>query len=453
MNLREVIRSGYKVFNRMGEDKRKAHILAIQYIELLANQTNTRMEPWDIAEVFGTGKGSELITDKTEINKKFFAKIEEIKSKTPAEAFALETRIMEQMDALTRASTDREIAGHKRSRDAAIQNATRQFTAGQQYLEQANGFEKQIMALERRESTIPGQISQIVQESFWEFFQLNGPNLDLITRNDVILTHKNSAADVDLRVNFGKFKTTVNLQNMTINVFTHEGNLNLDSFYHPHVYTNGNICWGTAASTVAGKLPKGEIADVLRLLASVLTNYNDGNPYRALAQFQGLAKNDAPPRAPAPPLPPGFAASEPRPAPDTAPTPEAMRSSILDSVLRSGMAAERISTPTGSTWATPTGSTWGRSLLADVLNPRPIMEIANAEDSRMLDELRRQADGISRAGMIPPGIVAGYSMGVDLGSPANSTSNTIELRVNAKGDVMMAPQHPHGFNSTSSSWL
>jgi len=317
MNLREVVRSGYKIFSRMNEEKRKAHILGIQYIEFLANQNNTKMEPWDLLEVFGTGKGNELVTDKTEINKRFFAKLEDIKNKTPAAAFAIESRIMEQMDALTRSNLDREINTLKRERDNHISNATRNFTAGHRELEAAHAVDVRIMALERRESTVPNQIAQIVQENFWEFHALNGPNLDLVTKNDLILTHKNPAAGVDLRVNFGKFKVSINLQNFSLKVLKHEGNLDLGNFYHPHVYTNGEVCWGTASGTVSQKLPKGELKDVLSLLASVLANYNDGNPYRHLAEFQEHAKHDAPPRNPPPPLPPGFATVEPRPAPPT----------------------------------------------------------------------------------------------------------------------------------------
>jgi len=296
MNLREVIRSGYKVFNRMSEEKRKAHILAVQYIELLATQTNTRMEPWNLLDVFGVGRGNEIVTDKKEINKRFFAKLEEIKTKTPAEAFALEQRIIEQMDTLTRETTNREIANIKRDRDAAITRAVSRLSALNADLENAHAFEVRIMALERRESTVPQQIAQVVQENFWEFHQLNGPNLDLVTKSDIILTHKNPAASLDLRVNMGRFKVSINLQTFALKVFGHENNLDVSTYFHPHVYVTGDVCWGNAAGTIGEKLPKGELKDVLNILASVLSNYNDRNPYRPLAEFQAKAKNDAPPR-------------------------------------------------------------------------------------------------------------------------------------------------------------
>lgn len=316
MNLREVIRSGYKPFSRMGAEKQKAHILAVQYIELLATQTSTKMEPWNLLDVFGIGKGNEIVTDKKEINKKFFEKLEEIKSKTPAEAFALEQRISTQIDELSREFSNREVNQLKKSRDNAINAAVSAFDRAQSLLADARRYEQQLMSYERRESTIAGQISQIAQESFWEFHQLYGENVDLITKSDVILTHKNSAAGVDLRVNMGKFAARLNLKTMNLLVYTFEGNLNLGGFYHPHIYTNGSICWGNASSTAALKLPKGEVADIFRLLASVLVNYNDGNPYRSLAEFQKIAEKDAPPKDAPAPLPPemeaGRRASAPR---------------------------------------------------------------------------------------------------------------------------------------------
>lgn len=296
MNLRETVRSGYKVFNRMSEEKRKAHILAVQYIELLATQTNTKMEPWDLLEVFGTGKGNELLTNKTEINRKFFAKVEDIKSKTPAEAFALESRITEQMDAITRGMSERNISKYRRARDTLVRDAQSYFEQANRKLIQASEQEQLALSVEKRESTVPAQISQIVQENFWEFHQLSGTCLELLTKADIILTHKNQAAGVDLRVNMGRFKSVLDLGTMDLRVLQHERNILVSNYYHPHVNAIGQICWGTAAATAADKLPKGEVADVLRLLASVLSNYNDGNPYMHLALYQEKATQDAPPR-------------------------------------------------------------------------------------------------------------------------------------------------------------
>ena len=314
MNLREVVRSGYKIFSRMNPEKQKAHILAVQYIELLSNQTNTKMEPWDLLSVFGTGKGNELVTDKKEINKLFFAKLEDIKTKTPAQVFALEERVTVEIDRLSRGLTDREITRLRTARDKDIHSANEAMSRAATFLTSAANLHSQLSALERRESTVPGQISQIVQENFWDFHQLTGANLELVTKNDIILTQKNPAAGVDLRVNLGRVKAILNLQSMSLSVLQHERNLNVRGYYHPHVNTGGGICWGTGAGVVTQKLPKGEVAEVLRLLSSVLTNYNDGNPYVHLADFQEIAKNDAPPKDAPAPLPPGFATVEPRPA-------------------------------------------------------------------------------------------------------------------------------------------
>lgn len=339
MNLREVVRSGYKIFSRMNPEKQKAHILAVQYIELLANQTNTKMEPWDLLKVFGTGKGNELQTDKKEINKIFFARLEEIKAGVPAQVFALEERVTAEIDRLSRGLIDRETTRLRNSRDQEIRNAHDRMNQAQGYLTNAARFESEIMALERRESTIPAQICQIVQENFWDFHQLTGSNLELVTKNDVILTHKNPAANLDLRVNFGKLKTILNLQSMALSVLQHERNIVVSGYYHPHISTGASICWGTAAGVATQKLPKGEIADVLRLLASVLTNYNDSNPYINLARFQEFAKNDAPPKDAPAPIPPGFATAptiEPMPMPAGLGESPPQRDPQLMEALRSG---------------------------------------------------------------------------------------------------------------------
>jgi hypothetical protein len=275
----------------MGEEKRKAHILAVQYIELLASQTGTKMEPWDLAVVFGTGKsGHELVTDKTEINKIFFAKIEEIKTKTPAQVFAIEARVAEQIDASTRLNTDRILNDLRRNRDRHILDATRAYERIANSLVEAHRIETSIMAVERRESTVSNQISQLIQENFWDFHELHGGILKLSTKNDVVLTHKNPAAGVDIRLNMGRYLAHLNLSTMGLSVFPYEDNLILSGYPHPHITESGNICWGSASNTVHEKLPTGQVMDVFRILASLLVNYNDSNPYIALAQFQAEAK-------------------------------------------------------------------------------------------------------------------------------------------------------------------
>ena len=296
MNLRETIRSGYKVFSRMAEDKRKSHILAVQYVETLANQTNTKMEPWDLLAVFGTGKGNELVTDKNEINKRFFSQLEELKNKTPAAVFALEARLQTQIDNLTRAHNDRAANEIKRQRDQQIRSATDFANRMNTAMTEAHKYEQSLMAIERRESTITQQISRLVQESYWEFHELNGALLNLLTKNEIILTQKNPAANLDLRVNMGRFKLEINLNALSLRVLKHTDNLDIRNYYHPHVTPDGSICWGTASGLITTKLPKGEIYDSIKLLEGVLSNYNDGNPYVHLADFQKVSKNSAPPK-------------------------------------------------------------------------------------------------------------------------------------------------------------
>ena len=290
MNLRETVRSGYKVFSRMQADKKKAHVEAIQYIELLANQTNTKMEPWDLLAVFGTGKGNELHTDKKEINQRFFKKCEEIKNKTPAEVFALEQRVSEKIDQLTRDLADREKNRLQRDYDSLVRSASTSFDAGTQYLVRAAETKRKMDTFERRESPVPAQLTEVLGENFWDFHQLTGNFIELVTKNDTILTYKNPSAGIDLRVNMGKFLVSIDLTTFSLKVIRYTDNVYLNGYYHPHVNTGGGVCWGSAAITVTEKLPRGEIKDVLMLLASVLTNYNNDNPYVALNSFKAEAE-------------------------------------------------------------------------------------------------------------------------------------------------------------------
>ena len=58
------------------------------------------------------------------------------------------------------------------------------------------------------------------------------------------------------------------------------------AFYHPHVNTDGGICWGNAQDTASRAIVAGQLDKVMNLLKSLLTIYNGGNPYRSFEEFR-----------------------------------------------------------------------------------------------------------------------------------------------------------------------
>jgi hypothetical protein len=137
------------------------------------------------------------------------------------------------------------------------------------------------------ESNIEAQVQQIHSSSFWEFLELrDGHMLRFKTRQDVFMTHKNPAAGVDITLNFGKFIAQFDLDRFIIKVYECERNITVSGYYHPHIASSGNVCWGDAGAQVTSHLATHKIVEVMTLLATILTSYNSENPYQANEGFQ-----------------------------------------------------------------------------------------------------------------------------------------------------------------------
>jgi hypothetical protein len=280
MNLQEAVHS-----------EKKDVAEAAQYIELLASQTSTPIQTWDIKKVFCNSDG-DLISDKSEINKRFFTTLDEMKSKTFTKTSSLEKKITQKIDSFTKrvnegreATRLKRIAALKKSQEALIQRSTRLQTKAYGYIAKASEIERKLLVLERKPTTLGGQIGEILRENFWRFQSLKENTLGLVTQSDVILSYRNAAKGINLRANMGTYVVKIDLERNQITVRRHKGGISVSGYCHPHIGSGGNVCWGSAYGTVDQLLPKGKIADVLRLLSAVLTNYNDGNPYIHLEQF------------------------------------------------------------------------------------------------------------------------------------------------------------------------
>lgn len=287
MNLSKISESNYKTFNRMFAVKKAAYISTVQYIELLASQTNTDIKAWNLLKIFGTGSGKNFHTDKKQINKRFFAHLEKVKAKVESQVVAIEAKVAARMDKLSgsdKTIRSTRIAAMKERQAKLIQRAVACFSVADSYIAKAAELGRRIDSAEKTAPTFSDQISQIIRENFWGFHSLNNACLSLVTKNDIILSHINPAANLNLRVNLGKFRVFIHFDEMRLSVQTHGNNV-VVGHPHPHIGSEGTICWGDASSLVAEKRAKGEIADVLRLLASVLTNYNPGGPFVQLHRF------------------------------------------------------------------------------------------------------------------------------------------------------------------------
>lgn len=289
MKLHEIVDGGrYTVFKRMGAKSRARYVDTLKYIEFLASNTNTDINSWNIFEVFGTGKGKSLYIDKRRINQIFLetARNSDVGSSSAEAEFA---NIRAQIN--------------DACRQAMLENVRTQELHMQRILQRANSSYNSFMELVREASrlrdslgsnpanNIDQQLQTIVQSGFWKFKRvINGTVLEFHTANNVISSYRNRSARIDIDVNLGKFKVTVDIVNRVIHVGQLANNVHSDwygnmGFYHPHINRNGNVCWGNSGGTVTNMFVNADYAGLMQLLATILVDFNPDNPYVQLGQM------------------------------------------------------------------------------------------------------------------------------------------------------------------------
>ena len=293
MNLTQLKADGYRVFNRQRNDNKEANIVALQYIESLAVRTNTNIASWNLLEIFaGEGRREyDLLKDKNAINKIFFEREAQIRESGDDNIQQIKSMIS------ARANEIAQVNRQKRSQ-ALRSNYNRKIARSLEYMNEAEGFlaaanllYRDLLANESQTSNMADEVVGVMRANFWRFRDFNGSSILYETVSDIILTEVNPAADLNLRVNLGKFIAEIALENCSLKVFhlcrlePAAPRVQLESYFHPHVASSGNVCWGDLKTRATAHQSKGELIQLMECLAALLTSYSPTNPYIALATF------------------------------------------------------------------------------------------------------------------------------------------------------------------------
>lgn len=282
----------------------RANQQALNYIMTLASQMNENIKRWNLTTTFGNGDGDNLETDPRKLNKAFFDRLMRGKPQAPATVTASPAP-----DAATQAEQVAEVhrvlrrhaarVARRELRDAS--NRARQMTeqAERQYanylrnLQQAVTAKRRVEQLEAdttdaaRAERIANDLVGVLNEGFWYDPVVDSNDaLWLRTRNDVVLTFRNRAADIDVTVNLGRFAVQLVPGEARVSVFPCGRNRTPGSrdLSHPHV-SGGSVCWGASAELANRAIADWQFGEVLQLLQQLLLTYCDDNPYVSLVEF------------------------------------------------------------------------------------------------------------------------------------------------------------------------
>lgn len=184
----------------------------------------------------------------------------------------------------------------KKSRVEAIKRSiVEQRNNALRYMEDAHSFIRQARTKELEISDITGADQTVYVEkmieslsetnfNFHRYFE--GDNMiEFVNRSDVILKYQDARLGLDYALNCGKYKLRINLNEMGVKLSKHINNVGGNEM-HPHALHDHRPCWGNAADTITNAMIAGDVATIIRVVDSLLTNYNPSSPYIGINDFQ-----------------------------------------------------------------------------------------------------------------------------------------------------------------------
>lgn len=255
----------------------------LNYIEQLASQTSTDISEWDFTPFAACPPD-----DRRAINKVFFHLKDERAQGLPAITITIQ-EVLADVAAETKKTTDARIKKLQGDHKAYLDESLVRYASAQNFLTHAWNFKKEEYALTARGSDyILTDINRVIAQGFWEYHDYANGVLRLATKVECIMSETNKAAGIDRRVNMGKYLARLNVKTMSLELHRYLQNplAPKGPYHHPYVGTDGQICWGNAASTAARHLASGQVFEVLNLLISLLVTYTpEATPYARLHEF------------------------------------------------------------------------------------------------------------------------------------------------------------------------
>lgn len=288
--MNEVMNNNYSLFNRFNSDKRQELIQSVEYINSVASDTATPIKDWDITSIFGIrSEGTnELIIDRREINRRFWAKADEVRAERPPAANVedLGADIQERLSTVAnrqaanvKASLENSIASHLRAHNDYAGRAQRELASmAAQRLELAG--------ISNEPLNLTGEVTAILSNGFYTLQpeRCRGDIISFTTPNIVCDYNERNEATPPA-VDMGMYLVEFNIAENRLSVRGFSRNRNKDGYLHPFL-SGGGICWGNQSNLIGEHLRHYRWSAVFGLLETLLTKYDaNSSPYMPLEEF------------------------------------------------------------------------------------------------------------------------------------------------------------------------
>jgi len=317
MTMKEVREANYDVFYDCESPSHDSQMQSVlRYLENISHTTNTDISGWKVLEVFKNPNSEKgfIHTDKNKINELFFAETARLRGTqvaTVAEprlkgnALSIVTGYLKQLSK----DWHRQARSSFESEEAKMQHLYEQLDESRSTL---SDLRKIIRLPPEDPARFVNQLQELLADDFWtlDLGDIGAAHFQFQTK-PIVLYYKNSEQAVDLAVPMGQFTVRLLWGRNHIRVLCHFDNVMTEEHYHPHVDSNGIVCYGNMLADVEEALQERNYLKALQLTKAVLTNYCDDNPYMHLHDFAETYADMTGSRTQVPELPPMRLSSSP----------------------------------------------------------------------------------------------------------------------------------------------
>lgn len=288
-------------------ERRQHNVEALNYVRGIAASTGVNINRWNILKLLRVAYNSnDLITDRREINRRFFNKIEAMNNGQDTEETEVDPSTIEINEQLATAFNnlyanrfEQSIQSLKDHIENAQSRAARAMSDYESFMEQVVDNQQALQILEttrdNQDDTIGvAQLQEILASGQWEnpVFQedYDDPFIWLNTVNNCIVRYNRPNLGIDIVQDLGQMAVRFNIRTIGIVVFPFKHNKKCNGYYHPHVSELGAVCWGQARDHVIELQTHQKFAELFALLHDLLNSYCPDAPYVDIVTFSENAR-------------------------------------------------------------------------------------------------------------------------------------------------------------------
>ena len=171
-------------------------------------------------------------------------------------------------------------------------------SAYQTHIQRANTQSRKMVELRRLikrmetgpQESLESQVEAIHAAGKWKLSRVSTPDnlIEFEQVNDTVIRWKDTDQETDMTVVMGRYKVKLILDG-TVSIGEAGNNIRSNgdtSCIHPHIFTDGSICWGNAQEHLNQALEDCNLMAVLDVVHTYLHEYNDDSPTAGLHAFE-----------------------------------------------------------------------------------------------------------------------------------------------------------------------